>query len=86
MNRPVIIFPLSRTLAPSEKDDLLNRFETFVSGWSAHGTPLSAGIHMEEDLFLMVSIDEEQARASGCSKDKLHRFATETFHRMGLEE
>lgn len=86
MNGPVFIFPFSRNLSTSEKDELLNRFETFVSGWSAHGVPLSAGIRTEEDRFLLVSIDEEKAGASGCSKDKLHRFASETFGRMGLEE
>lgn len=59
------------------KGDLFNEVknagEQFVQGWKAHEMPLSATFEIVSDRFIVVSVDETQYNASGCSIDKLLR-------------
>lgn len=45
--------------------------DAFLDGWAAHGTPLRAGRALVEDRFLLVGVDEDASRPSGCSIDAL---------------
>ena len=39
--------------------------------WTTHGEPLSASFRIERNQFLIIFIDEENAKADGCSVDSL---------------
>lgn len=45
--------------------------DAFLEGWAAHGAPLRSGRELVEDRFLVVGVDEDAARPSGCSIDAL---------------
>lgn len=72
------------------KGDLLNAVknagEEFVKGWKAHEMPLSATFEIVKDRFIVVSVDETQYNASGCSIDKLLRLVKqlEADHNLQL--
>lgn len=41
----------------------------FLKDWSAHGQPLRASFKLEHNQFLVLTVDEDAAKASGCSID-----------------
>jgi hypothetical protein len=60
--------------------------EQFVQSWKAHEMPLSATFEIVNDRFIVVSVDETQYNASGCSIDKLLRLIKqlEADHQLQL--
>ncbi len=72
------------------KGDLLNSVlragNDFVSNWKAHEMPLNATFEVQNDRFIVVSVDETTYNASGCSIDKLLRLVKqlETDHQLQL--
>lgn len=65
------IFPASRRLGQEEAAALLGEVDAFLEGWAAHGAPLRSGRSLVEDHFLVVGVDEDASRPSGCSIDAL---------------
>lgn len=72
------------------KGDLLNSVlkagNDFVSNWKAHEMPLNATFEVQNDRFIIVSVDETTYNASGCSIDKLLRLVKqlEADHQLQL--
>src|SRR5690606_24444431 len=79
----VWIYQCERFLAPHEVVAINEEGDRFVSGWSAHGAPLTAKIAIIENLFLVVMVDELQAKATGCSIDKSVSFVKEVEDYLG---
>jgi hypothetical protein len=67
----VWIFPSGRPLAEGESQALLGEVDSFLDGWAAHGAPLRSGRDFVEGHFLVVGVDEDASRPSGCSIDAL---------------
>jgi hypothetical protein len=65
------VFPAQRRLDSEEEAALRARVEAFLSGWTAHGRPLRAGMEWREGQFLFVAVDESTVPPSGCSIDAL---------------
>ncbi len=58
----------------------------FIKQWTAHETLLEASFQIQHQRFLIFSVNEKHAMASGCSIDKLTRFikTLETKHQIDL--
>ncbi|MHB1192320.1 MAG: hypothetical protein ACYC6F_04660 [Longimicrobiales bacterium] len=67
----VWVFPASRRLAEDEERRLLAEVDAFLDEWAAHGAPLRSGRKLVEGWFLLVGVDEDASRPSGCSIDAL---------------
>ena len=67
----VWVFPASRQLAKEEEQSLLAEVDAFLDPWAAHGSLLRSGREMVEGWFLLVGVDEDASKASGCSIDAL---------------
>jgi len=67
----VIIYPASRPFTPKEAKKITENLFDFLPTWAAHGKPLSASFKIVKNQFVVVSVDEEQEAASGCSIDSL---------------
>jgi hypothetical protein len=63
------IYPASRKFSAAEKIKLVSSIESFLSNWSAHGTPLKASYEIPYDQFIVIAVDENIQPASGCSID-----------------
>ncbi|HKI94374.1 MAG TPA: hypothetical protein VJ992_03685 [Gemmatimonadales bacterium] len=78
------VFTAARTLAPGERDQLLENVDAFLDGWAAHGTPLTCAREIRYDQFLLVAVDEHAAGASGCSIDALTQRLRGLEQRLGV--
>ena len=78
------VFGAGRRLEPGEARTLLDRVDTFLDGWAAHGAPLTSAREWREDTFLLVAVDERTAPPSGCSIDVLVRELKDLEARLGV--
>jgi hypothetical protein len=79
----VFIHGLSRPLDGAETDRFLERVDTFLDGWVAHGEPVSGARELRDGRFLIIAADEDITHLSGCSIDSLVRAMKEleaAFH------
>lgn len=70
----VIIYPASRQFTTKEVKEITESLYDFLSTWQAHGKPLSSSFKIEHKQFIVITVDEDVAVASGCSRDDLNGF------------
>ncbi|HLF34629.1 MAG TPA: hypothetical protein VI583_10340 [Cyclobacteriaceae bacterium] len=70
----VWIYQSDRILSESEKVLILERTNRFLDQWSAHGDRLKASAGLYYNTFLVISVEETEIEASGCSIDKSVEF------------
>ncbi|HET9233947.1 MAG TPA: hypothetical protein VFP10_07400 [Candidatus Eisenbacteria bacterium] len=63
------IFPSDRRLLPDEQDALVRSVEAGLAAWSAHGSPVTWGVRVEQGQCLMIGVDETRTALTGCSID-----------------
>jgi len=71
------VYQCNRALSPQEEVEILEKANHFARTWSAHGNDLQAGAAVHYNQFLILSVNEEENGASGCSIDKLFKFIEE---------
>ena len=65
------IYASEKALNTEQKSHILNYISEHLKGWNAHKIPLTAGVTILEDHFIVVALDEGENGASGCSIDTL---------------
>jgi hypothetical protein len=78
------IFPSSRILNAGEVELIKTRCASFLQSWTAHKMDLDAAFNIIDNAFLIISVDEKNTGASGCSLDKLHQFVKELGSELSL--
>jgi hypothetical protein len=78
------VYKAPRNLGQAEQKLVRERGADFTAGWAAHGAPLDACVDVLVDRFVVVAVDEEQARASGCSIDKSVGFIKQLEYDLNL--
>ena len=73
-NARIWIFQADRKMVRDEILRINEKTLEFLSHWSTHGKPLKAGAEVLYNVFLILSVDESEFNASGCSLDKLFHF------------
>ena len=79
----VWVYGVDRQLEGAAEATLLREVDNYLTGWAAHGVPLSAGRHWRDNRFLTVAVDQTRAGASGCSIDGLYRTLKSLEGRIG---
>lgn len=69
-NSRVWIYQADRTLTAEEVLKSQEKLDAFTGQWLAHGHQLLALAEIRYDQFIILSVDEQQAGATGCSIDK----------------
>ena len=69
----VWIFGSDRPLTEAGTTALLKGVDEHLTGWKAHGEPLTVGSQLRDGRFLVVAVDQSTAGATGCSIDGLFR-------------
>jgi hypothetical protein len=69
-NSRVWIYQSNRALNIEEEKQIQQILDDFTSQWLAHGHQLAAKGEIRYSLFIILSVDEKQAGATGCSIDK----------------
>ena len=62
---------------------LLAVVDEYLSGWRAHGSPLTVGRDLRDRRFLAIAVDQRDENASGCSLDALFRVLSGLEKRLG---
>lgn len=63
------IYKADRKFSKEEENMITAEAHLFCEQWTAHGNPLKTSFTIEDQLFLILSVDESEAGASGCSID-----------------
>ncbi len=79
----VWVYKSAEPFTPAELALIADRGAAFTSNWAAHGAPLFATVDVLHMHFLVIAVDEEQAKASGCSIDKSVHFVKQLEHDLG---
>lgn len=69
-NSRVWIYQSDRILSPEEVKQIQEKLDGFTSQWLAHGHELLALAEIRYNQFIIISVDEQQVGATGCSIDK----------------
>ena len=93
INAKVWIYAANRILTQAEQTDITAKAYVFVSGWTAHQQQLKASFAILNNVFLIVSVDENYNEVSGCGIDKSIHFMQEIdkdyalnlFNRLQIE-
>lgn len=70
----VWIYQSNTRLSDEEVNAIAQEGKAFIESWTAHGAALKASFDILHNRFLVISVDEQQALASGCSIDKSMAF------------
>lgn len=68
------IYQLDRVLSNDEASNILDKCNVFCDGWNAHGNLLDAKAFVKYNSFVVLSVNESAAEASGCSIDSSVHF------------
>jgi len=84
-NSRVWIYQAQRLLTKDEEDRIQGMLNDFTSEWQAHGHDLAALGEIRHHQFIILSVDENIAGASGCSIDKSVYLMKEIENKFGLD-
>ncbi len=65
------LYAAENALSKGQQDYILKVISDALKGWNAHKQPLTAGVTILENHFIVVALDENKNGASGCSIDTL---------------
>jgi hypothetical protein len=69
-NSRVWVYQSDKKLADAEVQQIEGYLNRFTTQWTAHNNQLKAKAEVRYNRFLILTVDESQAGASGCSIDK----------------
>lgn len=81
----VWIYQANRILTIDEALIVQEKTAQFIEGWAAHGSKLMASFELVDNLFLIISVDEQVASASGCSIDSCVHFIQKLQAELNLD-
>jgi len=67
------LYACEKALTQSQQDYILNIISEELKDWNAHQRPLTAGVTILENHFIIIALDESKNGASGCSIDTLQK-------------
>jgi len=70
----VWIYQCNRSFTDEEIAKISQDIETFLEAWAAHGKQLKTAYLIKYKRFIIISADESQSSASGCSIDSMVHF------------
>lgn len=70
----VWVYQCNRSFTEEEISKLTKDIKTFLETWSAHGKQLKTSFLIKYRRFIVISVDEGQSSASGCSIDSMVHF------------
>ena len=79
------IYQFNRKINSQERSIIENTLQQFCDQWQAHGAPLKTSFQIPFDHFLILTVDENVASASGCSIDGSVRILKELGAQLNLD-
>jgi len=63
------VYQSDRKLTPEEKNTVSEKLQAFCEQWNTHGSRMPTSFDIMYSKFIILSVDESQLGASGCSID-----------------
>lgn len=80
----VWIYPSNRVFREGELEPLREALKEFLFGWTAHNQDLEASFDLPYNRFIILGLNQEKNKASGCSIDASVRFIKELEQKYNL--
>lgn len=84
-NSRVWVYQSNRILSDAEVNDINKMAQHFITGWDAHGEALASNITVYYNLFIVITVDENVTRISGCAIDKSVGFVKRIEQQAGIQ-
>lgn len=81
----VWIYQSNRPLTDAETTFVQKTLEDATAAWAAHGAPLTGSVQTLHNRFVVVTVDETQNGASGCSIDASTRWLKDLGAELNLD-
>jgi len=78
------IYASENALTEDQQSHILTYIAEHLKGWNAHKAPLTAGVTILENHFIVVALDEGKNGASGCSIDALQKTIQELEKNLSI--
>ncbi|MFD1613486.1 ABC transporter ATPase [Gelatiniphilus marinus] len=65
----VWIYQANRSFTKQELEEIQEKLNVFIENWTAHGSDLQAGYTIKYKRFIVLGLNQNIAKASGCSID-----------------
>ena len=79
------VYASEKTLTTEQQNHISNYIAEHLKGWNAHKVPLTAGVTVLENHFIVVALDENINAASGCSIDTLQQTIQELEKELSID-
>ncbi len=79
------IYQADRSFSLEEERVIFDVLKDFCSQWLAHGNPLQTSFKIQYHRFIILSVDESSAGASGCSIDGSVRVLKELGNQLNID-
>ena len=81
----VWIYQSSRAFTATEVNSIQQKLDAFTAQWTAHGHQLKAKAEILYHFFIVLTVDQEVANATGCSIDSSVRIIKEIENEYGVD-
>lgn len=81
----VWVYQSNRLLTETEIAEIKDLGNAFVANWAAHKVQLEAAFDVLHNYFIVLAVDENQAKASGCSIDSSVHFIKQIEQQFQLD-
>ncbi|MFC4721897.1 ABC transporter ATPase [Geojedonia litorea] len=65
----VWIYQANRSFTDNEQDEISKKIEVFIENWTAHGSDLQSGYTIVYKRFIVIALNQNLNKATGCSID-----------------
>lgn len=65
----VWIYQCNRSLSENEIKEIKSRLNVFIENWTAHGSDLQSGYNIKYKRFIIIGLNQNLNKATGCSID-----------------
>ncbi|WP_298496093.1 ABC transporter ATPase [uncultured Algibacter sp.] len=65
----VWIYQANRSFSENELEEIQAKLNTFIENWAAHGSDLQAGYTIKYKRFIVLGLNQDLNKATGCSID-----------------
>ena len=81
----VWVYQSNRAFTPSEAANIQQKLDAFTAQWKAHGHQLKAKAEIPYHFFIVFTVDQDSASATGCSIDSSVRVIKEIENEYGVD-
>ena len=79
------IYQANRSFSEQELEEIESKLNTFIENWTTHGSDLQSGYLIKYKRFIIIGLNQNLNKASGCSVDASVHFIQELEKEYGVD-